>query len=149
MVPREKMTRAKFQVYSELFDAVIECDETYSEVLEKVKTIYDACAQPYLNPEFDSDNVPAGKTRLERLMLENQVLKATAGRLYNDIHRKDAAKNFAQGESHCPRDLQDDADSQDILATERIHSMPVMPAAASRPFSAMRITSSGVRMDTW
>jgi len=152
MVPRERMTRAKLQVYSDLFDAVIECDETYGHVLEKVKTIYDACAEPHLKPaSVEHVNMPAvpSKSRLERLMLENQVLKATAGRLYNDIHRRDAGGSAAQGESHFLRGLHDDADSQDSIATERIPSMPFVPAAAARPFSAMRVTSTGVRMESW
>merc|ERR1719215_1093453 len=79
------MTAPKLQVYSDLFEAIIESDDAFAPLLQRVKAVYDACAMPLmqdgqgrqdrqdgpLTPNRDGRQA-GGSDRLAELALENR-----------------------------------------------------------------------------
>merc|ERR1719215_353650 len=89
------MTAPKLQVYSDLFEAIIESDDAFAPLLQKVKAVYDACAEPLMqdgrarqdaqdgSSALDTDGrETGGNDRLAELALDNRLLRKMAGRLH-------------------------------------------------------------------
>lgn len=166
------VTAPKLQVYSDLFEAIIEADDAFAPLLEKVKAIYDACAEPWLqqgcgqppvsassSPEAaldavaeDSCIVPPGGERLAELGLENRLLRTMAGRLH---HEREELRGERDAEE-ARRKQKANAKPPDWVALAGLLPMGgglgcqdwlQTQSTKTRPFSAMRVTSHGVRTD--
>lgn len=115
----------KLKVYSDIFEALIQRNETYGPALRKVKEIYDACARPWMDPTHASDVARSTMTNNERcstadgaqitnrevgeasldaklseLEHENRSLRAMAGRLHAErerVRRQKVALSNAMG----------------------------------------------------
>ncbi|CAK0870686.1 unnamed protein product, partial [Prorocentrum cordatum] len=152
------VTEAELRAYSDVFEAIIRCNQAYAPALRKVKDVYDCCAGPsvgrraervaaapgsrpaaeedgQVHPELRaalmeeaSRRALAGprdaRGRLEELEAENRLLRAAAARL-----RGRAAEQLAQP-APCPEPV------SSVLAPAR---------SRTRSWSAMRVTSKGVR----
>jgi len=167
------VTAPKLQVYRDLFEAIIDADDAFAPLLRKVKTIYDACAEPLLEgePRQERATTPRGEEidgvrdvivagsaeRLTELGLENRLLRTMAGRLYHE--RSELRQEREAAEAHRKQKQiasTDPAAGEDWVALAGLLPMGGGLAcqnglrrgtSQSRPFSAMRVTSHGIRTD--
>lgn len=163
------VTAPKLQVYSDLFEAIIETDDAFAPLLQKVKAIYDACAEPYvqggepkqersLTPNASGDGDSAvGADRLAELSLENRLLRTMAGRLHNQRLELRAERQAQAAEARRKqKQMASDTAGEDWAVLAGLLPMGggmgcqdwlQRKTPLARPFSAMRITSHGVRTD--
>lgn len=167
------VTGPKLQVYSDLFEAIIDSDDAFAPLLQKLKAIYDACAEPCLRGESGLRRVAArslnpdavgeedtaaaqDSEHLTELALENRLLRTMAGRLFQEreslrLEREAADAQRRHKEDHCaPDDGQNWAVLGGLLPMGGgigCQDWLRRKTPQTRPFSAMRITSNGVRTD--
>lgn len=155
------MTVPKLQVYSDLFEAIIESDDAFAPLLRKVKDIYDATAEPLMyggratqdgstTPDPSATGDEGGDERVVDLALENRLLRKMAGRLHNEREQLRVAREAEEARRKQKRP----SNSKEFAALAGL--LPLGGGVAckdwlrretpqSRPFSAMRITSHGVK----
>jgi hypothetical protein len=179
----KSMTAPKLQVYSDLFEAIIEADEAFAPLLRKVKDIYDASAEPWLqqggpqgkiaaqrqdadgeeDPGFsevveveDVHTGPGDTDKLVELGLENRLLRTMAGALHREREEIRAEKEAAEARKKQKHFIPEPEEGDDWAKLAGL--LPLGGGLAcqdwlrrktsnARPFSAMRITSNGVRTD--
>eukprot|EP00929_Paragymnodinium_shiwhaense_P030512 TRINITY_DN17283_c0_g1_i1.p1 TRINITY_DN17283_c0_g1~~TRINITY_DN17283_c0_g1_i1.p1 ORF type:complete len:298 (+),score=83.05 TRINITY_DN17283_c0_g1_i1:72-965(+) len=133
--PARKVSAEELRVYADAFDAIIKHNPVYAEVLQAVKEVYDASVAPWqpLLPEqlpqpaaaaaaaeAPERSVQAAPGVLAELERENRRLKDCAGRL----HRQ-RLQRLQEGDEGEPQ-----------------HSEFL-------PYSAMRVTATGVRAEVF
>lgn len=145
---------ARLRIYSEAFEAILLSNEVFAPPLRKVKEAYDQSVLPWLGMEVQrppaagphssgsrscltsTQEEAAFAPRIMELQQENRRLRAAAGRLFRQRQQLQQQQQTGSNEA--------------VLGAEEASGQPASPSAAKvlqqrRPWSAMRVTSHGVR----
>ncbi|CAE8611968.1 unnamed protein product [Polarella glacialis] len=152
-----KVSEAQLRIYSNAFDAVIFSSQANAILLSKVKETYDQLVSPWMSAHGVSAAqghlVPTEPAELElevmlapriaELQQENRRLREAAGRLHRERLRRmqqsleGASASAGLGADSCAAGASGDFRSVDITLETASKARP--------PWSAMRVSSTGVR----
>lgn len=132
-----KLSEAQLRIYSEAFQAVIDSSQVNAGTLQKVKEAYDSCVAPWMLTREVQDQSPVPEPspdlelevelapRILELQQENRRLRAAAGLLHKErLRRIHQSITSASGDPE---------------------QSTVAKAKPAPPWSAMRVTATGVR----